>query len=234
MKYTTRIATIFKIPLRLHWSFALLLAYIAGVAWYQHIEKEAIFLHVLFVIAMFSCVLLHELGHAAAAAFYGIPTIQIVLLPIGGIAFFERVRRRPSQDFIIAFAGPLTNFLIAALIYVGILLSTPAKIEYIGIEDQLFNIGVAFFERLLWLNLLIGAFNLLPAYPLDGGQMLRALLTLFLEKKRAVFVQFCISLLMASLVLVYSYWKHAPEYIFFAWLMYFSSRNEWAKENKES
>ncbi len=229
MKYTTQIATIFNIPLRLHWSFALLLAYIAGIAWYQQIEKEAIILHVLFIIAMFACVLLHELGHAAAASYYGIPTIQIVLLPIGGVAFFEKSWRKPFHDFVIAFAGPLTNFLIAGLIYIGIVLFTPAKIEYIGIGDQIFNIGVAFFERLLWLNLLIGAFNLLPAYPLDGGQMLRALLTFFLEKRRAVFIQFCISLFIASLVLGYSYWKHAPEYIFFAWLIYFSSRNEWAK-----
>ena len=231
MKYTYKVATIFGIPLRIHLSFALLAIYIAGIAWYQDISKEAVLLHSLFVVAIFVCVLLHELGHAAAAAYNNIKTTEIVLLPVGGVAIFGSGWVRPMQEFSIAFAGPVTNLCIAASIYLGIEILTPNQIEYIGIEDQLFNIGHTFFERLMWLNLVIAGFNLIPAYPLDGGLMLRALLTHFLGGEKAVFIQFWFSLVVASLFLVYSYWQRAPEYIFFAWLIYFSSRNEWAKKN---
>ena len=112
MKYTYKAATIFGIPLRIHLSFVLLAAYIAGIAWYQDISMAAIALHTLFVLAIFGCVLLHELGHAAAAAYNGIKTTEIVLLPVGGVAVFGSGWVRPMQEFSIAFAGPLTNLII--------------------------------------------------------------------------------------------------------------------------
>ena len=229
MKYTFQLVKIYQIPLKIHWSFSLLILYVAGSAWYQNASKEAIFLHSAFIIAIFTCILLHELGHAAAAAFHGVKTKEIILLPIGGAAVFEQKLVRPLQEFTIAFAGPLTNFTIAALIFIGLKIFTPSSVTYIGIEDQLFSVGNAFFERLMWLNIIIAAFNLIPAFPLDGGLMLRSILCSFFNRRKAVRFQFFFSIFIALLFVVYSYLNRAPEYLLFAYLVYFSSRKEWEK-----
>ena len=229
MQNTFQFLKIYNIPLKIHWTFGLLVLYVIGAASYQEASAGAIFLHSAFIIAVFSCVLLHELGHAAAAAFHGVRTKEIILLPIGGAAIFEPKAVRPIQEFSIAFAGPLTNFAIAVLIFIGLKIFTPSSVTYIGIEDQLFSIGNAFFERLMWLNIVIAAFNLIPAFPLDGGLMLRAVLYSFFNHKKAIRFQFFFSIFIALLFVIYSYLQRAPEYLLFAYLVYFSSRKEWAK-----
>ena len=229
MRYTFQFLKIYNIPLKIHLSFGLLVLYVAGSAWYQEASGRAILLHSAFIIAVFTCILLHELGHAAAAAFHGVPTKEIILLPIGGAAIFEQKLVRPMQEFSIAFAGPLANFTIAALIFLGLRLFTPSSVTYIGIEDQFFSVGNAFFERLMWLNIVIAAFNLIPAFPLDGGLMLRAVLCSFFSRRKAVRFQFFFSIFIALLFVIYSYWQRAPEYLIFAYLVYFSSRKEWEK-----
>jgi Zn-dependent protease len=230
MKYALQIAKIANIPIRLHWSFALLIAYIVGNAWYTGSSAKTIFLHSSFIVALFCCVLLHELGHALTAAYYKVKTTAIMLFPFGGVAFFERISIYSLQEFVIAFAGPLTNLVVAGLLYIGIFAFTPASVDYIGVGDGLFSVGHTFAERLMWANIFIALFNLIPAFPLDGGQMLRALLTHFFKSKNnAIKIQFFISLAIATLFLVYSYQQRAPEHLFFAWIIYFSSRKEWAK-----
>ena len=231
MKYTIQFLKIYNIPLKIHWSFILLILYVAGTAWYQEASAEAILLHSAFIIAVFTCILLHELGHAMAAAYHGVPTKEIILLPIGGAAIFEQRLVRPMQEFTIAFAGPLTNFAIAALIFLGLKIFTPTSVSYIGIEDQLFDIGNTFLERLMWLNVIIATFNLIPAFPLDGGLMLRAILSNYFQRRKAVQFQFVFSIFIALLFVIYSYLHRAPEYLLFACLVYFSSSNEWKKVN---
>lgn len=225
MKGTISFGHLLGTPLKVHWSFALLLVYITLVSWYKEINIYQIALNITFVFAVFACVILHELGHALAAKYYGIKTTEIVVLPIGGVAIFEQKWITAFQEFIIALAGPLTNFIIALILWLGLILFYSPRLEYIGVKDQILNLSTSFSERLLWVNLLIGAFNLIPTLPLDGGVISRALLTMAKNRSFANRAQFILSMTIALGFVIYSYYFHAVEYLIFAWFIYFSARN---------
>jgi Zn-dependent protease len=131
---------------------------------------------VLLTIALFGCVLLHELGHALAARMYGIRTEDITLYPIGGVARLERMPRSAGPELVIAIAGPIVNFVIAAGLYVGLTLVGPrASAGFFGL----------FLTQLMIYNLGLGLFNLVPAFPMDGGRILRAVLSSWVGRLRA-------------------------------------------------
>jgi Zn-dependent protease len=228
MKGTIDVIKILGIPVRVHWSFSILLFYIIGIGWYKNIDYQAITLNFVFIIAVFLCVLLHELGHALMAKKFKIQTKEIIILPVGGVAMFEYGRVTAMQEFVIAFAGPLTNFSIAFFLYLGLFFLTPVSFDYIGVRSHVLNVSTSFSERLLWINLIIGGFNLIPTLPLDGGVMLRALLTNFTNPFTAAKLSFMVSLFAALGFVIYSYYFQAPEYLFFAWFIYFYAR----KSNK--
>lgn len=178
MKWSWRVGSIAGIALYLHATFLLLLAYVA-IANYQTSGSAAEALNgVLFVVAVFGTVVLHELGHALAAKRYGIETKDITLLPIGGVARLERMPREPRQEMIVALAGPAVNVVIAALLYVVLMLSggMPDLIEGAALSEGFLQRG--FFARLLAVNIWLVLFNLIPAFPMDGGRVLRAFLAM--------------------------------------------------------
>lgn len=153
------------IEIRLHWTFVLLPIYIYFSSLASGFGIAGATTSVLLVLAIFGCVLLHELGHAFAARQFGIPTRDITLLPIGGVAALERIPRNPLQEMWIAVAGPLVNVVIAA-----------ALLLLIGFGG-IFNGG--FFASLALANIVLVLFNLIPAFPMDGGRILRSSLALF-------------------------------------------------------
>lgn len=165
-----RLGRPFGINVFIHWTFWLLPLWILFRA---HPESDGVprAIQLGLTFALFGCVILHELGHALAARYFGIGTARIVLTPIGGVAQLEQPIRSPWQEFCIALAGPLVNFVIAlglgALLLAG---STLAPVLGDGLAGTLLFL-------LLMLNLVMGVFNLLPAFPMDGGRILRALLT---------------------------------------------------------
>ena len=173
MGWSFPIGSVGGTSIRIHVTFFLLLAWVAGSAWIAGGAPAALD-SVLFILLLFTCVVLHELGHVIAARRYGVQTPDITLLPIGGVARLERIPEKPSQEFVIAIAGPLVNVVIAAILLVslgGIL--PPGSLE-------LDNPGVNLLARLAGANIFLVVFNLIPAFPMDGGRILRAALAQWL------------------------------------------------------
>ncbi len=180
MKWTITLGRFAGIDVKVHATFALLLAWVAFVTWRAEGSVAATLAGLLFILALFVCVVLHEFGHALAARRYGVRTRDIILLPIGGVARLEQIPDRPKQELWIALAGPAVNVAIAALLAVWLQLTGGWQTM-----AELAATGPSFSGRLLAVNLFLVAFNLLPAFPMDGGRVLRALLGLRMEYLRA-------------------------------------------------
>ncbi len=171
MNYSWKLGRLWGIDVRLHWSFLIVPSWVALTSLTSGATFASAVSATLFVFAIFACVLLHEMGHALAARRYGIATRDITLLPIGGLARLEGMTRSPRQELVIALAGPAVNFAIAAGLWLGLLLDGNAAWSFtVG------PIAASFLSRLLVVNLSLAVFNLLPAFPMDGGRVLRALL----------------------------------------------------------
>lgn len=177
MKWSWRVGSIAGIALYLHATFLLLLAWVAIDTYQTAGDVAPAVRGVLFVLAVFASVLLHELGHAFAARRYGILTRDITLLPIGGVARLERMPREPGQELVVALAGPAVNVVIAIVLYGWLALTGRVP----TLPDASLSAGFlerTFAARLLAVNLWLVLFNLIPAFPMDGGRVLRALLAM--------------------------------------------------------
>jgi Zn-dependent protease/CBS domain-containing protein len=176
MSWSLPIFRIAGIQLRIHITFLLLIAWLA-FGYYAQGGSAVAASRVIFVLLLFLCVVLHEFGHAFAAKAFGINTPDITLLPIGGVARLERMPEEPVQELIIAVAGPLVNVVIALGLFVAggfQVFFNPSNVESGGLVAQLLTI-----------NIMLVLFNLLPAFPMDGGRVLRALLATRLNYARA-------------------------------------------------
>lgn len=187
MRWSVKIARIGGTSLYIHVTFFLLIAWIA-FAGHEAGGWAAAVGGVVFVMLVFLCVILHEYGHVAAAARYGIRTPTITLLPIGGLASLERMPDRPGQELVVALAGPLVNVVIVGVL----LLVLGARFDVAGLEalesGRLDLGGGELLVNLVFVNLMIVAFNLIPAFPLDGGRVLRALLSMRFDRARATLI----------------------------------------------
>lgn len=181
MKWSWPIGRIAGIPLRVHATFPLLVAWIALMQWRDGGDVAATLAVVALILLVFTIVVLHELGHAMAARRYGVATRDITLLPIGGIARLERMPKEPKQELVIAVAGPAVNIVLAALFALGLLATGGfgSTAEYTALleADQPFELRL-WLVRMVAINLWLVAFNILPAFPMDGGRVLRALLAM--------------------------------------------------------
>lgn len=171
-----KVGRLFGIDIAIHWSFILLFGFLVYMQWASGAGLVATVLHAALFLAIFACVLLHEFGHALAARQFGIATKDITLLPIGGVARLTRMPEKPLQELWVAIAGPLVNVVIAALIFVGLL----SYERFENLANPAFAWDGQFFRELMWINVALVAFNMLPAFPMDGGRVLRAVLAFFL------------------------------------------------------
>ena len=180
MKWSWKIARIAGIDIYVHATFFFLI-YLVGITyWNQQGTLEAVISGVGFVLALFFCVVLHEFGHSLTARRYGIQTRNITLLPIGGVALLEKMPHDPRQEINVAVAGPAVNFLIATLLYIYLdFRDAPITTEELG------GAGGSFVYRLMLVNVFIAGFNLLPAFPMDGGRILRAMLAMRMDHAAA-------------------------------------------------
>jgi Zn-dependent protease len=180
MPWSWKLVRIAGIDVYVHATFFMLVAWIALIHWNESQNLAAVIEGVGFILALFACVVMHEFGHALTAARYGIRTRDITLLPIGGLARLERMPDVPLQELWVALAGPAVNVVIAIVLF--------AWLQAAGAWQALEGIGVAtgaFAERVMLANVLLAGFNLLPAFPMDGGRVLRALLATRMEYTRA-------------------------------------------------
>ncbi|MBI4262806.1 MAG: site-2 protease family protein [Acidobacteria bacterium] len=180
MKWSARIGTFAGIAVYVHATFLILIAWVALAHWQTERSLAAAVAGVAFILALFACVVLHEFGHALTARRFGIRTRDITLLPIGGLARLERMPDDPRQELWVALAGPAVNVVIAAVLF-GLLGATGALAPF----ETLSLTGGSFLERLMVLNVFLALFNMLPAFPMDGGRVLRALLAIRMEYTRA-------------------------------------------------
>jgi Zn-dependent protease/CBS domain-containing protein len=198
VKWSYRVATIAGIQVRIHLSFLLLLAFFAWIG-YKDGGAQAGVAGVVFILLIFLCVLLHEFGHALAARTFGIRTPDITLLPIGGVARLERMPANPQQEFVIAIAGPAVNVLIAIVIYV-VMGGTIPVTEF----DPVDTASGTLLDNLLEVNLMLVVFNMIPAFPMDGGRVLRALLATRMRYPAATRLAARIGQVIAVLLGLYS------------------------------
>ncbi|MFH1257020.1 MAG: M50 family metallopeptidase [Candidatus Diapherotrites archaeon] len=201
-----RIARVFGISIELHQTFIWLIVLAAVLL--AVLSPEMFFSTMLLLFFLFASVLVHELFHSFVAIARGGKIQRIVLLPIGGISMADEMPDKPLDEFLIAIAGPLFNFLvvIAILLLVAIFPQLPfpqnlfSDLAGTGLEDAVFQFPLF---ALLWVNLILGAFNLfLPAFPLDGGRVLRAILAAFLGNVKATRIASIIGRFLAGVLFI--------------------------------
>jgi Zn-dependent protease/CBS domain-containing protein len=180
MKWSWKMGTFAGIDVFIHATFLLIIGWVGLSYWQQTGTLAGTLEGILFTLLLFGCVVLHEYGHALTARRYGIKTRDITLYPIGGVARLERMPDQPIQELWVALAGPAVNVIIAVLLFSWLIISnTLAPLTSLSMTSG------PFIERLLLVNISLVLFNLIPAFPMDGGRVLRALLALRLEYTRA-------------------------------------------------
>ena len=192
MNWSWKIGEFRGIAVYMHATFLILLGFIALSHWSAGASVGKTLEGVGFILALFSCVVLHEFGHALTAARYGIKTRDITLLPIGGLARLERMPEEPLQELWVALAGPAVNVVIAAGLFVMLQFTNAwSPLEQLSVS------GGPFLQRLMAVNIILVVFNMLPAFPMDGGRVLRALLATRLEYTQATQIAASIGQAMA-------------------------------------
>jgi Zn-dependent protease/CBS domain-containing protein len=194
MRWSWKLGEIAGIGVYIHATFLMLIGWVALSHWVVEHSAAAVVIGVLFILSLFGCVVLHELGHALTARRYGVRTRDITLYPIGGVARLERIPEKPRQELLVALAGPAVNVVIATALWL-LLSSFGGFVPFSEIDVS----RGPFLERLLLVNLFLAGFNLIPAFPMDGGRVLRALLATRLSYVRATEVAASVGQLMAFL-----------------------------------
>jgi Zn-dependent protease/CBS domain-containing protein len=179
MSWSLNVGSVAGTAVRVHVTFLLFLGWIFGVNYFSG-GPQAAWSGLLFIVLLFLCVLLHEFGHIFTARRFGVRTPDVILLPIGGVARLERIPERPSQEFLVAIAGPAVNVVIAlTLLLIG---GGNLSIHHLAALE---SGSVSLIDQLAAVNLFLAVFNLIPAFPMDGGRVLRALLAARLGYVRA-------------------------------------------------
>ena len=214
--------------MRIHVTFLLYLAWI-WLNYYQVAGLSGAIQGVLLILALFACVLLHEFGHAFAARAFGIRTPDITLWPFGGVARLNRIPDKPWQELIVAIAGPLVNVVIAAVLF---LIHGTAGIQQ---AEHLESPRVDLLAKLAWVNVILVLFNLIPAFPMDGGRVLRALLAMVMPYAQATQIAARLGQGLAILFAVFGF-VYNPVLIFIAFVIFVGAQQElaMARANRSS
>jgi Zn-dependent protease len=213
MIWSLRLFRIAGTDVKVHATFLLLL----GFFWLQGGGAAALML-----LGIFGCVLLHEFGHIAMARRFGVRTPDVILLPIGGIARLERMPEEPRQELLIAIAGPLVTLAIAALLYAWLAATGEPPTLVSGLDA----LGGSYVEELYRINVLLLLFNLIPAFPMDGGRVLRALLASRLGLARATRIAASVGQMLAFAMGFYAISQSAILLVLIAFFIFLGAGGE--------
>jgi Zn-dependent protease/predicted transcriptional regulator len=222
MKYSLYLGRISGIRISVHWTFLLLIIWIV----YSNIRSGLNFTEIVwsvgFVLVIFLCVILHELGHALAAQRYHIKTRDITILPIGGVAQLESMPEKPREELVVALAGPLVNVIIAGILFPFVSVSGRLA-EFESLE----TIGSGnFLPALMSINLWLAVFNLIPAFPMDGGRVLRALLGFRLPHPKATRIAASIGQVLAIGFVFLGFIFPQPFLVFIGFFIFIGAQQE--------
>ncbi|MBC5775777.1 site-2 protease family protein [Pontibacter sp. KCTC 32443] len=221
MKWSLTLGRVAGIKILVHWTFVLLLGWVAFTEAQRGNDLNTILLAIGFILSVFFCVVLHELGHALTAKRYGIKTRMITLLPIGGVASLEQMPENPKQELLIALAGPAVNVVIAFILWIAL----PA-LQSVPSDEFFMRITPAnFLYLLLFVNVMLVLFNAIPAFPMDGGRVLRALLAFKLGRVRATQIASNLGQLLAILFVFYGFFTN-PFLILIGLFVFFGAYTE--------
>jgi len=205
MKWSFQIGKLFGIPIKVHFTFLLLLFFIGLFGSKQTGSFGAIF-GMVSIVLIFFCVILHEVGHSLMAVHYGIEVKDIILLPIGGVSRMEEIPEDPKKEINISLVGPMVSFSLALIFFL--------ILRAMGRSPSLASLslfGGNLLVNLFWINLILGMFNLIPAFPMDGGRVLRGVLTISMDSLKATKIAVGVGQAFAILLFFFG--------IFFNWWM---------------
>jgi Zn-dependent protease len=212
LKGTLKIGRMFRVPVFVHWSFSLLFLYIAYMGFTENHTWEYISTMSFYIICTFCCVLLHEFGHVLSARYFGIGTQDVIILPIGGLARLNKIPEKPIQELIVAIAGPLVNVVLCILFVLALVFGYGAEIEFSELfldnppHDLLFEINksATFLLLMAKANFILMLFNLIPAFPMDGGRVFRALMSMQFSRTKATLIASVLGQICAVGFLLYA------------------------------
>jgi len=227
MKGSFHIATVSGIPVMIHWSFGLLLLWVAFETSKGGFQPILLVFSIAIVLSVFFCVILHEFGHALAARKFGVKTFDIIMTPIGGIARLERMPEGRGQEFWVAIAGPIVNFLIVGVIWLGYILFKGQLLPVHSFSFWNFEReATSYFKIILLANGYLGAFNLLPAFPMDGGRILRSLLSLRMDRSKATQIASYVGQVIAVIMFGIGIMRSQPTLTLIGIFIFFAARQE--------
>ena len=204
MSASLKVGRFAGIKVQIHWTFWLLFVFVGFMVVSNNGSLVDVGWHFLFVFALFFCVVLHEFGHALTARRFDVGTRSITLLPIGGLASLNEMPDNPKQEFLIAIAGPIVNVIIAVLLYPFVPLESYLGQDPEVLQEQLSSINSGnFLFFLFFVNVALVLFNMLPAFPMDGGRVFRALLSMKLGRVRATSIASSVGKFLAFLFFIY-------------------------------
>lgn len=201
MKGSVKLVTIKGISVYLHFTLLFLIVWLLFLYWASSMEWQQLLWSFVFLAAVFASIIAHEYGHAFVAAWFGIRAKKITIYPIGGIASIEKLPENPKQELLISGAGPGVSFVLAAVL----LLFAPQPFSWQGFQDYTAELDQTnILYTLGWVNIALAVFNLIPAFPMDGGRMLRALLAFRFNYLRATGIAATIGRAIAALMIVFA------------------------------
>ena len=231
MRGSLKLATVFGIPVFVHWSFSLLLLFMLYAGWTHHADTTNFIFSFLFVFSLFFCVILHEYGHALSARHYGVSTRDITILPIGGVARLDKLPRQPFQEFVVAIAGPAVNVIIFLAIYLLLYVFYSLHLNIYDLlssetDEIIIGYRLRFLVSLLQANLFLVLFNLIPAFPMDGGRVLRAWLSSILGRVRATRIAAIVGQIISIGFVAFAVWQEQPIMALIGVFIFFAAANE--------